>query len=163
MVIVKNGHRICGSGGALGSAAIQQDKSYFEVKVQQSSSEFGVGLASCGVDLNRLPLGQDSRSWVLRSDGTVCHAGQQLFRLPDGLVIREGDVIGVAFDHISLKFLINNQDTGCCVSGVRQRDEKGVFPVVYVDDGAILDATFDSFTYEPPVGYSRILVEQSLL
>lgn len=147
----------------MGSAAIQQDKSYFEVKVQQSSSEFGIGLAAAAVDLNRVPLGDDDKSWVLRSDGTVRHSGQTLFQLPDTQVLHEGDVIGVAFDHISLTFLINNVDYGCTVRGVRQRDERGVFPVVYVDDGAILDAAFDSFVYEPPAGYSRILVEQSLL
>ena len=36
VVIVKNGQRICGSGGALASAPIVQSKAYFEVKIQQS-------------------------------------------------------------------------------------------------------------------------------
>lgn len=36
VVIVKNGTRICGSGGVLCTAPIVQNKSYFEVKVQQS-------------------------------------------------------------------------------------------------------------------------------
>lgn len=35
-MIVKNGTRICGSGGVLCTAPIVQNKSYFEVKVQQS-------------------------------------------------------------------------------------------------------------------------------
>lgn len=162
-MIVKNGHRICGSGGALATAPIHQDKSYFEVKVQQASPEFGIGLVSSKVDLNRIPLGNDNKSWILRSDGSIWHDGKQLYSLTDGRVIQEGDVIGVAFDHISLKFLINNVDIGYSVNGVRQGDDTGVYPVLYVDDGAILDASFDSFAYDPPIGYSRIMIEQSLL
>ena len=165
MVIVKSGHRICGSGAALATSPIHQDKAYFEVKVQQASPTFGVGLASSLVDLNRVPLGEDSRSWVLRSDGGVYHNGSCLFSLPSDSHpgIREGDVIGVAFDHLSLRFLINGVDCGCAVSGVRQVEESGVFPVLYVDDGAILDAAFQGFSFDPPPGFSRILVEQSLL
>lgn len=34
VVIVKNGRRICGSGGALANAPIVQNKAYFEIKVQ---------------------------------------------------------------------------------------------------------------------------------
>lgn len=36
VVIVKNGVRICGTGGALGNIPILQNKAYFEVKLQQS-------------------------------------------------------------------------------------------------------------------------------
>jgi hypothetical protein len=36
VVIVKNGHRICGSGAALGNAPLVQNKAYFEVKIQQT-------------------------------------------------------------------------------------------------------------------------------
>ena len=35
-VVVKNGKRICGTGGALANAPLVQDKSYFEVKIQSS-------------------------------------------------------------------------------------------------------------------------------
>ena len=35
-VIVKSGRRICGSGAALASAPIMQDKAYFEMKIQCS-------------------------------------------------------------------------------------------------------------------------------
>jgi hypothetical protein len=38
-VIVKNGQRICGSGGALASAPVVQNKAYFEVKIQQSGNQ----------------------------------------------------------------------------------------------------------------------------
>lgn len=32
-----------------------------------------------------------------------------------------------------------------------------------VDDGAILDAAFTTFTHQPPIGFDRILIEKSLL
>lgn len=52
---------------------------------------WGVGLASRKCDLNRLPLGNNEESWVLRSDGGLCHNGKvvhQLNVMPD-----EGDII----------------------------------------------------------------------
>jgi hypothetical protein len=52
---------------------------------------WGVGLASRKCDLNRLPLGNNEESWVLRSDGSICHNGKvvhQLNVMPD-----EGDII----------------------------------------------------------------------
>ena len=35
-MIVKQGKRICGTGGALACAPVAQDKAYFEVKVQST-------------------------------------------------------------------------------------------------------------------------------
>ena len=40
VVIVKNGHRICGTGAALANAPIQQNKAYFEAKLQSSGCYF---------------------------------------------------------------------------------------------------------------------------
>jgi hypothetical protein len=34
VVIVKNGRRLCGTGGALANTPISQNKAYFEVKIQ---------------------------------------------------------------------------------------------------------------------------------
>lgn len=34
VVIVKSGHRICGSGAALANAPLLQNKCYFEAKIQ---------------------------------------------------------------------------------------------------------------------------------
>lgn len=36
VVIVKNGRRICGTGGCLASAPLHQNKSYFEFKIQST-------------------------------------------------------------------------------------------------------------------------------
>ncbi|KAL1244663.1 SPRY domain-containing protein [Trichinella spiralis] len=38
-----------------------------------------------------------------------------------------------------------------------------VFPVVYADDGAIIDVSFSEFNCPPPDRYQPILLEQSLL
>jgi hypothetical protein len=65
VVIVKNGRRLCGTGGALANVPIIQNKAYFEVKIQANGA-WGIGLATRKVDLNRLPLGADTESWVLR-------------------------------------------------------------------------------------------------
>jgi hypothetical protein len=32
-----------------------------------------------------------------------------------------------------------------------------------VDDGAVLDVIFENFTHDPPAGYDKIMLEQSLL
>ena len=50
VVIVKNGQRICGSGGALASAPLVQSKAYFEVKIQQS------GVYVCSVVVIEVPF-----------------------------------------------------------------------------------------------------------
>ena len=38
VVIVKNGRRICGTGAAFSNAPINQDKAYFEIKIQSSGT-----------------------------------------------------------------------------------------------------------------------------
>jgi len=72
---------------------------------------------------------------------------------------KEGDVISVTYDHVELKFFLNDIDVNCSVTGTKGN----LFPVFYVDDGAILDSFFSSFTYKPPDGFDRILIEKSLL
>ena len=51
-VIVKNGLRLCGTGGARASTAIQQNKAYWEVKLQQSGV-WACGVCTATADLNR--------------------------------------------------------------------------------------------------------------
>lgn len=119
VVIVKNGTRICGSGGVLCTAPIVQNKCYFEVKVQQSGNWnscvhhlffyksiffwlvsiwycvqlgiWGVGLALNDVDLCKTPGGHDLYSWVLCNDGAQRH-NQQVLKAIDNN-IEEGDII----------------------------------------------------------------------
>ena len=121
------------------------------------SGVWGIGLATNNVNLNRVPLGYDVESWILRHDGTIYHNNEVLHRLRE--VPKEGDVVSVTYDHVELKFYLNNVPVEYSVTGT-----KGVlYPVLYVDDGAILDASFSSFNFEPPGGFDRILIEKSLL
>lgn len=156
VVIVKSGHRICGTGAALAIAPINQNKAYFEVKVQQSGI-WGLGLATRKSDLNRVPLGQDAESWVLTSEGSVMHQGEVLHKLSE--MPQEGDTVGVTFDHIELNFYLNGKPLNSPVSSCRGE----LYPVLYVDDGAILDASFLVFAHAAPPGFDHIMWEQSLL
>ena len=52
---------------------------------------WGVGLATKKCDLNKIPLGNNSESWVLRSDGTVAHNGIVRHRLRE--LPEEGDML----------------------------------------------------------------------
>ena len=52
---------------------------------------WGVGLATKKCDLNKVPLGNNSESWVLRSDGSVAHNGIIRHRIRE--VPEEGDMI----------------------------------------------------------------------
>lgn len=156
VVIVKNGLRICGNGGALTNAPLVQSKSYFEVKIQQSGI-WGIGLARRDTDLNVAIGGKDSESWALNSDGIIRHNEQELHKIQNP--VQEGDVIGVSYDHIELNFYLNGESMNAPVISIKGR----VYPVLYVDDGAILDLILENFIYTPPMGFEKIMLEQSLL
>jgi hypothetical protein len=94
-VIVKSGRRLCGTGGALSNVPIIQNKAYFEVKIQ-ANGVWGVGLATRKVDLNKIPLGNDSESWVLRNDGSIFHNNISKFTTDEN--IDEGDIIVIKFE-----------------------------------------------------------------
>lgn len=189
VVVVKAGRRVCGSGCAVGTAPIVQNKAYFEVKLQQDGV-WAVGLATQGADLNKVVGGADKESWCLNSDGTVRHNNVELYHLskppqdvpsadlltmsvpangvekaPEletstaAIMPVEGDTIGVAFDHIELNYFLNGKNMEVPVRNIKGT----VYPALYVDDGAILDVIFDNFLYPPPSGYEKIMIEQSLL
>ncbi|UYV72685.1 SPRYD7 [Cordylochernes scorpioides] len=160
-VIVKNGRRLCGSGAALATAPILQDKAYFEVKIQQTGV-WGVGLASPRVNLNSVPLGKDGDSWVLRSDGVILHAGETVSKLSE--VPAEGDILGVSYDHVELNFYLNGKNLQCPVTSARgELYPRCIRIVLHLDEGAILDAEFTTFQHSPPPGFDKILLEKSLL
>lgn len=161
VVIIKKGRRICGKGGAICNFPIVQNKAYFEAKIQQSGI-WGVGLSTSNVDLNLTPLGTDNQSWILRQDGKIVHNNTVLHEITKP--IQEGDIIGVSFDHVQLKFYINNVPMDYEVSNIKAGSED-IYPVVYVDSGAIIDMVFShaSFAYPPPPSYDAILIEKVLL
>ncbi|KAK9686760.1 SPRY domain [Popillia japonica] len=163
VVIVKSGQRLCGAGAALGNAPLVQSKAYFEVKLQQGGS-WSVGLATRQTDLSLTQGGMDEFSWALCSDNAIRHNRHVLYSIDNkngtvSNIPHESDVIGISYDHIQLKFYINGDEIDFPVTNVRGT----VYPVLYVDDGAILDIILDNFNYCPPGGFEKIMLEQSLL
>ncbi|XP_041349427.1 SPRY domain-containing protein 7-like [Gigantopelta aegis] len=156
VVIVKNGRRICGTGAALANAPLVQDKAYFEVKIQSSGS-WGVGLATQKCNVNKVPQGNCTESWVLRHDGRIFHDSQEKGKL--SVLPEEGDIVGLSYDHIELNFFVNGTSANCPITGIKGT----TFPLLYVDDGAVLDVQFDKFYHQPPDSFNPIMIEQSLL
>ncbi|XP_055320095.1 SPRY domain-containing protein 7 [Sitodiplosis mosellana] len=180
VVILKNGCRICGSGGALATAPLVQSKSYFEVKLQQSG-HWSIGLATHKTDLNKSKGGTDTESWCLNSDHIVLHNNTEIHKLSlqpadisssleninDVLpgtnhetgIPAEGDTIGVAYDHVEMNFYLNGKKLDIPTLSIKGT----VYPALFVDDGAILDIILDDFNFGPPPGFDKIMLEQSLL
>ncbi|XP_064909475.1 SPRY domain-containing protein 7 isoform X1 [Columba livia] len=157
VVIVKNGRRICGTGGCLANAPLHQNKSYFEFKVQ-STGIWGIGVATQKANLNQIPLGRDVHSLVMRNDGALYYNNEEKNRLPANSLPQEGDVVGITYDHVELNVYLNGKNMHCPASGIRGT----VYPVVYVDDSAILDCQFSEFYHTPPPGFEKILFEQQI-
>lgn len=68
----------------------------------------------------------DEFSWALCSDYIFRHNKQELHKLNissnpnEGLQnIQEGDIIGVAFDHIQLKFFVNGTEIDYSISNIK--------------------------------------------
>lgn len=156
VVVVKQGKRLCGRGGTLGTMPLVQSKAYFECKVQ-STGTWGIGLATREVDLDCVPLASDANAWMLRSDGVCVHQNETVHRLD--CVFEAGDTIGVTYDHVVIQFYHNgkNLDVPMPAKG------KSLYPAMYVDDGSIVDCAFAKFTHEPPNGYTQIMVEHSMM
>nr|XP_013803755.1 PREDICTED: SPRY domain-containing protein 7 [Apteryx mantelli mantelli] len=157
VVIVKNGRRICGTGGCLANAPLHQNKSYFEFKIQ-STGVWGIGVATQKANLNQIPLGRDVHSLVMRNDGALYYNNEEKNRLPANNLPQEGDVVGITYDHVELNVYLNGKNMHCPASGIRGT----VYPVVYVDDSAILDCQFSEFYHTPPPGFEKILFEQQI-
>jgi len=153
-VVVKNGLRLCGTGSARGSAPILQDKAYWEVKVQQGGV-WSAGIATPAADLTK-DLGLDQCSWAVTSGGLVRSRGQQEYTVQG---IEEGDVLGFSYDHVELNLYCNGRNLDTPILGIKGT----VFPVFYVDEGAILDTVFENFHHPPPGGFERIMIEKALL
>ncbi|MBW03338.1 SPRY domain-containing protein 7, partial [Eschrichtius robustus] len=110
------------------------------------------------VNLNQIPLGRDVHSLVMRNDGALYHNNEEKNRLPANNLPQEGDVVGITYDHVELNVYLNGKNMHCPASGIRGT----VYPVVYVDDSAILDCQFSEFYHTPPPGFEKILFEQQI-
>ncbi|CAB0037345.1 unnamed protein product [Trichogramma brassicae] len=156
VVLLKNASRVCGRGGVLGNAPLIQSKSYFEVKILQDGY-WSVGIASRSTNLESCG-GDDSESWCLDSLGEVKHNKVQIHKLQKES-FQEGDIIGVSYDHVELNFYLNGKSLEVPVIGIKGT----TFPALHVDNGAILDLIVENFVYTPPMGFDKIMLEQSLL
>ncbi|PNJ60395.1 SPRY domain-containing protein 7 isoform X5 [Pongo pygmaeus] len=119
---------------------------------------WGIGVATQKVNLNQIPLGRDVHSLVMRNDGALYHNNEEKNRLPANSLPQEGDVVGITYDHVELNVYLNGKNMHCPASGIRGT----VYPVVYVDDSAILDCQFSEFYHMPPPGFEKILFEQQI-
>lgn len=115
-------------------------------------------MATQKANLNQIPMGRDPHSLVLRQDGTVYHNNEEKNRLPANSLPQEGDIVGVTYDHVELNLYLNGKNMNCPALGIRGT----VYPVVYVDDSAILDCQFSDFYHPLPQGYQKILFEQQI-
>lgn len=140
---------ISGTGVALASTRLEQDRAYFEFKVNKTGS-FQVGVANRRVNLDG-ELGDDSTlSWGFQS-----HAQ-----------IKDGDVIGVSYDQADLP-CANFFHNGQLLDNERLTGMRGeLYPAAAVRNGAKLTANFGhQFEYEPPAQfkYSGIIPASSLI
>jgi len=199
-IVLKCGTRLCGTGGVLLNVPLIQNKSYFEVKIQQSG-QWGIGVGTRDADLSHPPLGRDFFSWVMRSTGDLYHddkvvstaslpnttecsiSGQNLSlskvsksacggmpgvelgtvdreRLGSLVNFEDGDIIGVAYDHLSLQFYLGGiKIENASFYNIKSR----VYPLLYVTDDAILDIRINDFAFKPPKGFSQIMREKTIL
>lgn len=125
----------------------------------QSNGDIGIGIMNKNPNLDKNSLINDA--WLLWSNGKVTYNGKEQVSLETDL--QEGDIIGVTFDHTDLKFYINGKEVAHLTRGAAGNFPAAAFPVVFVDDGAVVDLNFSSFAFDPPVGYTGILQEQTLL
>uniref|UniRef100_A0AC34Q8I3 SPRY domain-containing protein n=1 Tax=Panagrolaimus sp. JU765 TaxID=591449 RepID=A0AC34Q8I3_9BILA len=154
VVLLKSGSRICGAGGALATAAIVQNKAYFQINIQQSGI-WGVGVATRKADLSKAPVVENA--WMLHHDGRVLANGDEIGTID--VELNEGDNIGISFDHIDLKFYKGEEELPISIPNIRGQ----VYPCAFVDDSAILDFKFRTFDLNPPRGFEEIMFEQTLL
>ncbi|CAJ0604908.1 unnamed protein product [Cylicocyclus nassatus] len=154
VVILKEGERICGTGAALGTLPIVQNKAFFQVNIQQDGT-WGVGLGNSHTPLDAAPV--VTEFWGIRDNGEVFANEKAIGKL--NKEISEGDSIGICYDHVELKFIVNGEPAEPSVTGIRGP----AYPIIYVDNSAIIDVKFRNFTQNAPSGYDEILAEQTLL
>lgn len=77
--------------------------------------------------------GMDEHSWALCSDNIVRHNKQELYKLNNvtsnnstqnnenvnPVQACDGDIIGISYDHIQLKFYLNGKDLECPITNVK--------------------------------------------
>lgn len=138
VVILKNGKRVCGSGGAVLNQALLQSKSYFEVKIQQSG-HWSVGLCTLNTDLNKTRGGLDKYSWCLNAENYVMYDGQVTYDLNEMYSSSSGT--GVLNDDTEQLLPISNKKNTIenLVPSTSNPSQRSALP----QEGDILGITYD--------------------
>lgn len=135
VVILKNGKRVCGSGGSVLNQALLQSKSYFEVKIQQSG-HWSVGVCTLNTDLNKTRGGLDKYSWCLNAENYVMNDGQVTYDLNEMYSSNEGNV-GINEDTEELLPSVKKPETTNLVPS--NPSQRSLLP----QEGDIIGITYD--------------------
>lgn len=147
---------VSGEGCVLGSAAILQDRSFWEANVM-ALGYFAIGVANNRVKLTETRLGTadpPAGSWGIDSD-----------TLLEKYELNAGDTIGVAFD-MSDEKVLKYYHNGEYLSGQDVRGIKGeTWPIVSVAGGATLQLNFgaDEFKFPIPRGFDGVIAPRNLV
>ncbi|KAL3076455.1 hypothetical protein niasHT_039944 [Heterodera trifolii] len=151
VVLLKEGTRVCGSGGILGNVPLLQNKSYFQVHIHQSGI-WGVGLGTRKTDLSKAPIADTV--WMLLNDGTILMDNEIVGKVEQP--IGEGETI--------LHFYRGGVPIW---TGPIKASAVGLvfYPCLCIDENCVLDICFSAakFSQKAPLGYQEIMAEQTLL
>lgn len=137
VVILKNGKRVCGSGGAVLNQALHQSKSYFEVKIQQSG-HWSVGLCTLNTDLNKTRGGLDKFSWCLNAENYVMNDGQVTYDLNE-IYSTSGGNGSLNDDTEQLLPITKKHDIGNLIPSASNSSQRSALP----QEGDIIGITYD--------------------
>ncbi|KAH8414002.1 hypothetical protein KR222_001148 [Zaprionus bogoriensis] len=143
-----------------GSGGMPAAKSHGQVGEPVTSTANGILNNSAAAAAGLIAIEDLQEEDLLMTTGVATAPESTLISTPQRDFPDEGDIVGVAFDHVELNFYFNGKNLEVPFRNVRG---PALFPVIYVGNGAILDIILDNFTHGPPSGFERILLEQSLL
>ena len=153
--------RISGSGTCLSRAPLQQDRTYFECRVESigdgASGAFCMGVARARDNPAELSgqLGFVAHSWGLRSTSSAADGPYKV-----------GDVLACAFDQNDYPACLSFYKNGKRLDDAEIRGAKGarLHAAVSVTPGLELRCTFSQgFQFPPPQSFDGIMVARSLV
>ncbi|KAK3095542.1 hypothetical protein FSP39_015929 [Pinctada imbricata] len=160
--------RCCWGGSGFNSGHVQL-KELPTVKLDTSQMgndvvivKNGKRICGTGAGLSNAPIVQDKAYFEVKIQSTgVWGVGLATKRcnlncVPLG---ENTESWGLAYDHVQLNFLLNGKPLNLPFTGMKGT----LYPVFYVDEGAVMDIQFDKFYHQPPDGFDSIMIEQSLL
>lgn len=144
------GLRVEGEGCALANASLEQERSYFEVRVV-APGPLAVGVGTRGAPLEGA-LRERPQSWCVDSGDK-------------GDIFKAGDVIGFAYDQSEVRPELSAYLNGQRLK-VRFADVAGeLHPAVSVRPPAVLEANFGAapFAFAPPPRFGPVMLSVNIL